>query len=178
MLLVVGRIGRAHGVVGEATVEVRTDSPEERFTVGTRLTTDPSSAGPLTIASARFHKGALLLRFQEIKDRTSIEQLRNVLLLADVDINDQSDPNEFHIQQLVGCTVVTSEGVEVGTLSDVIHLPGQDLFAVATSQGEVLIPFVHEIVPEIDLEAHQITITPPEGLLNLGSDKSDESEPS
>jgi 16S rRNA processing protein RimM len=168
MLLVVGRIGRAHGVVGEATVEIRTDLPEERFAVGTRLTTDPASAGPLTITSARFHKGALLIKFDEVKDRTAVEKLRNVLLLADIDIAEESDgEDEFHVQQLIGCNVVTISGVKVGTLKDVINLPGQDLLAVDGIRGEVLIPFVHEIVPDIDLTKRVITISPPEGLLNL-----------
>ena len=170
MLLVVGRIGRAHGVVGEATVEIRTDLPEERFSVGTRLTTDPVSAGPLTIASSRFHKGAMLVKFNEVKDRTAVEKLRNVLLVADVDIADAGDDdaeNVFHVQQLIGCLVITDAGQSVGTITDVINLPGQDLLAVKSPNGEVLIPFVHEIVPEIDLENKRITITPPPGLLNL-----------
>lgn len=170
MLLVVGRIGRAHGVVGEATVEIRTDLPEERFAVGTRLTTDPASAGPLTIASSRFHKGAMLVKFNEVKDRTAVEKLRNVLLVADVDISDAGDDdaeNVFHVQQLIGCHVITNAGQSVGTITDVINLPGQDLLAVKSPNGEVLIPFVHEIVPEIELENKRITITPPPGLLNL-----------
>ncbi len=170
MLLVVGRIGRAHGVVGEATVEIRTDLPEERFSVGTRLTTDPASAGPLTIGSSRFHKGAMLVKFNEVKDRNAVEKLRNVLLIADVDIADTGDDdaeNVFHVQQLIGCHVITDVGQSVGTIIDVINLPGQDLLAVKSPNGEVLIPFVHEIVPEIDLENKRITITPPPGLLNL-----------
>ena len=169
MLLVVGRIGRAHGVLGEATVEVRTDLPDERFYVGAQLTTDPAHFGPLTIESARGHNGVLLLKFAQIKDRTAIEKLRNVLLLADVDIEEElDDEDDFHVQQLLGSQVITVTGEKVGILNDVINLPGQDLLAVDGPHGEILIPFVIEIVPGVDIKNKIITIDPPEGLLKLG----------
>jgi 16S rRNA processing protein RimM len=166
MLLVVARIGRAHGVNGEATIEVRTDLPEERFIVGSVLVTEPSTFGPLTISSVRNHNGTLLLGFKEVKDRTAVEKLRDVLLLADVDISEGGDEDNFHIQELLGCRVVTSAGVEVGIMTDLVQLPGQDLLAVEHNGREILIPFVLEIVPEIDVENKVITITPPEGLLD------------
>ena len=166
MLLVVARIGRAHGVNGEATIEVRTDLPEERFIVGSVLVTEPSSFGPLTITSVRNHNGTLLLGFKEVKDRTAVEKLRDVLLLADVDISEGGDEDNFHIQELLGCRVVTDAGVEVGIMTDLVQLPGQDLLAVDHNGREILIPFVLEIVPEINVENKVITITPPEGLLD------------
>lgn len=83
MRLVVGRIGRPHGVKGEVTVEVRTDSPEERFVVGKALETDPADVGPLTITAQRWHKDRLLVRFEEVPDRTAAEQLRGVFLVVD-----------------------------------------------------------------------------------------------
>jgi 16S rRNA processing protein RimM len=169
VLLVVGRIGRAHGVLGEATVEVRTDLPDERFYVGAQLTTDPASFGPLTIESARGHNGVLLLKFTQVKDRTEVEKLRDVLLLAEVDVEEEFDnEDEFHVQQLLGAQVITVDGQKVGTLTDVINLPGQDMLAVAGARGEVLIPFVLEIVPGVDIVNKIITIDPPAGLLNLG----------
>ncbi len=166
MLLVVARIGRAHGVNGEATIEVRTDLPEERFIVGSVLVTEPSTFGPLTISSVRNHNGTLLLGFKEVKDRTAVEKLRDVLLLADVDISEGGDEDNFHIQELLGCRVVTDAGIEVGIMTDLVQLPGQDLLAVNHNGREILIPFVLEIVPEIDVENKVITITPPEGLLD------------
>jgi 16S rRNA processing protein RimM len=171
VLLVVGRIGRAHGVLGEATVEVRTDLPDERFYVGAKLETDPQHFGPLTIESARGHNGVLLLKFLEIKNRTEIEKLRDVLLLSEVDIEEESeDEDDFHVQQLLGSQVITVSGEKVGILNDVINLPGQDLLSVDGPHGEVLIPFVLEIVPGVDVKNKIITIDPPEGLLKLGAE--------
>lgn len=167
MLLVVGRIGRAHGVLGEATIEVRTDVPDERFYIGAKLFTDPESSGPLTITSARDHNGILLLKFEEANNRNEIEKLRDTLLKAEVDMSQENlHEDEFHVQQLIGLRVETDSGLFVGTLTDVLNLPGQDLLAVETEQGEILIPFVYEIVPDINLETGIVTIVPPPGLLN------------
>jgi len=169
VLLVVGRIGRAHGVHGEATIEIRTDLPEERFYIGATFTTDPKHLGPLTIESLRDHNGILLLKFKEAANRNAIEALRNTLLLADIDMEQEAAyEDEYHVQQLIGCEVVDGTGARLGELTDVLNLPGQDVLAVATARGEVLIPFIHEFVPEIDIDVKRIVVTPPPGLLELG----------
>ncbi len=173
MLLVVGRIGRAHGVLGEATIEIRTDLPDERFVVGAQLITDPVGNGPLTIESTRDHNGILLLKFKEVKDRTSIERIRDTLLMVDVDFKeDQSSANadEYHVQQLIGCDVVDEAGSTLGVLTDVLNLPGQDVLAIQSKFGEVLLPFIAEFVPEVDIENRRIVVCPPSGLLELQQD--------
>ena len=166
MQLVVARIGRAHGVLGEATVEVRTDQPEDRFYVGSVLATEPTTFGPLTISSVRDHNGTLLLGFEGVTDRNEIEKLRNVLLLADVDIDAGSTEDDFHVQQLLQCEVSTQDGELIGKVSDVINLPGQDVLAVSYNDREVLIPFVKAIVPIVDIANRKIVIIPPQGLLD------------
>ncbi len=166
MQLVVARIGRAHGVLGEATVEVRTDQPEDRFFIGSVLATEPESFGPLTISSVRDHNGTLLLGFVGVSDRNEIEKLRNVLLLADVDIEADSTEDDFHVQQLLQCEVSTEDGAVIGKVTDVINLPGQDVLAVSYNDREVLIPFVKAIVPTVDIKNRKIVIVPPLGLLD------------
>ncbi|MFI1258595.1 ribosome maturation factor RimM [Streptomyces netropsis] len=168
MQLVVGRIGRAHGIKGEVTVEVRTDEPELRLGPGAVLATDPAGVGPLTIETGRVHSGRLLLRFAGVKDRTGAEALRNTLLIAEIDPEDvPEDPEEFYDHQLMDLDVVTVDGVEIGRITEISHLPSQDLFIVERPDGsEVMIPFVAEIVPEIDLEAQRAIIDPPPGLID------------
>ncbi|MDT0341145.1 ribosome maturation factor RimM [Streptomyces litchfieldiae] len=168
MQVVVARIGRAHGIKGEVTVEVRTDEPELRLAPGERLTTDPPENGPLTIESGRVHSGRLLLRFAGVPDRTAAEALRNTLLVAEVDPEElPEDPEEFYDHQLVGLEAVTVDGALIGTVSDIAHLPGQDLLIVERPEGgEALIPFVGEIVPEIDLAVGRAVVDPPPGLLD------------
>jgi 16S rRNA processing protein RimM len=161
MKLNVGRIGKAHGILGEATIEVRTDEAEDRFAIGAVLETD--SHGELTVVSARDHNGILLLGFQGIEDRNSIETLRNELLYAEVDIQAPGiDEDDYHVLQLVGCTAYLVDGDEFGTVTDVLNLPGQDVLAIKSADGEVLIPFVRQLVPIVDIKAKRMTVIPPD----------------
>ncbi|MEU6175654.1 ribosome maturation factor RimM [Streptantibioticus parmotrematis] len=168
MQLVVGRIGRAHGIKGEVTVEVRTDEPELRLGPGAVLATDPPATGPLTIETGRVHSGRLLLRFAGVADRTAAEALRNTLLIAEVDPEETpEDPEEFYDHQLIDLDVVTTDGTEIGRISEISHLPYQDLLIVRRPDGaEIMVPFVSDIVPEIDLEAQRAVIDPPPGLID------------
>lgn len=167
MQLVVGRIGRAHGIKGEVSVEVRTDEPETRLAPGAVLATDPAATGPLTIATGRVHSGRLMLRFEGVRDRNGAEALRGTLLIAEVDPDvTPEDPEEFYDHQLIDLDVVTVDGREVGRITEISHLPHQDLLVVEQPDGtEVLIPFVTEIVPEIDLDQQRAVVDPPPGLL-------------
>lgn len=166
--LVVARIGRAHGIKGEVTVEVRTDEPELRLGPGAVLATEPASTGPLTVETGRVHSGRLLLRFAGVGDRTGAEALRNTLLIAEVDPQDMpEDPDEYYDHQLMDLDVVLTDGTEIGRITEITHLPSQDLFIVERPDGtEVMIPFVEEIVTEIDLVEQRAVIDPPPGLID------------
>ncbi|MDY0812840.1 ribosome maturation factor RimM [Kitasatospora purpeofusca] len=170
MQLVVGKIGRAHGIKGDVSVEVRTDEPELRLGPGAVLFTDPASAGPLTVESGKVHSGRLLLRFAGVKDRNAAEELRGTLLIAEVDPEESpDDPEEYYDHQLIGLDVVLLDGTPVGELTEVVHLPYQDLLTVRKADGtDALVPFVKRIVPTIDLENQRAVIDPPVGLIDLG----------
>jgi 16S rRNA processing protein RimM len=188
MRVTVGRIGRPHGVRGDVVVGVRTDEPELRFARGSRLDTDPVGVGPLTVAGHRWHSGDLLVRFEEISDRTAAAELGGTWLLVDSAVlGALDDPDEFRDGDLVGLSVRTVDGTVVGTVADVLH-HGQDILVIdpvgaadpagadgvaraARAAGaraeQILIPFVKAIVPEVDIAAGVLVIDPPEGLLNL-----------
>ena len=168
MRVVVGRIGKAHGIRGDVSVEVRTDEPERRFAPGTALLVQHDTHPPLVIADARDHSGRLLLRFEGVNDRTAAEGLRGCILEADVDPNEvPEDADEFYDRQLLGLQAQTTTGARLGHITDIIHLPGHDVLAVHTEAGgEVLVPFVQEIVPDVDLLEGTITIDPPGGLFD------------
>ena len=170
MQLVIGRIGRPHGVLGLVTVEVRTDDPQVRFAPGTALVTDPPERGPLVVTQARAHSGRLLLAFAGVDDRGAAEVLRGTLLVAEVDPDaSPEDPEEFYDHQLIGLDVVGRGGARIGTVAEVLHLPGQDVLAVRRPAGpEVLVPFVAAIVPEVDLPGGRVVIDPPPGLVEEG----------
>jgi 16S rRNA processing protein RimM len=167
MQVTVGRIGRPHGVRGAVMVGVRTDEPELRFAVGSRLDTDRPELGSLTVAATRWHSGELLVRFEGYRDRTSAEELRGTWLSIDTDtLAPTGDPDVFHDHELIGLTVQTVDGTEVGIVEDVLH-PAQDVLSVRGASGDVLVPFVKAIVTEVDVAGGVLVIDPPPGLLDL-----------
>jgi 16S rRNA processing protein RimM len=166
--VVVGRIGRPHGVHGEVTLEVRTDDPDLRFVVGAVLRTDPADRGPLTVTGKRWHREVLLLMIEGIDSREAAETLRNTELLVDVaDLPALEDPDSYYDHQLVGLTARLVDGSELGEVVAVRH-EGADLLVVRRAEGgEVLVPFVSAIVPTVDLAEGFVVVDPPDGLLEL-----------
>lgn len=170
-LVVVGRIGKPHGVKGEVSVEPRTDEPDRRFATGAQLQTQhprPAATGPatLTVAGSRWHSGRLLLRFEEIADRNAAEEARGTLLAIPLDPEETpEDPEEFYDHQLVGLRVVTTDGVEVGTVKEIVHGSAQDLLVIDGDGRDVLVPFVTALVPEVDLTGGRIVVADRPGLL-------------
>jgi 16S rRNA processing protein RimM len=162
----VARIGKPHGIRGEVTVQVLTDAPEERFVPGTQFTVEPAAHGPLTLRGARWNKDVLLLAFAEVPDRNRAEELRGAKLFVDTEELEDDDDEGWYEHELVGLTVRV-DGQNVGTVAALQTMPVQDLLVVDTPDGEVLVPFVDEIVPEVDPEGGFIVVVPPPGLFEL-----------
>jgi 16S rRNA processing protein RimM len=166
--VVVGRIGRPHGVRGEMTVEVRTDDPDLRFAPGAVLRTDPADRGPLTVAGVRWHREILLLAVEGVDSREAAEELRDTELLVDVAaLPALDDPDDFYDHQLGGLTARLADGGLLGRVVAVEHLGADRLVVERPEGGEVLVPFVAAIVPSVDLAAGEVVVDPPEGLLEL-----------
>jgi 16S rRNA processing protein RimM len=168
----VARIGKPHGIRGEVTVQVLTDAPEDRFVPGTQFIVEPASHGSLTLRGARWNKEILLLSFEEVGDRNRAEELRGVRLFLETDELDDAEEEGWYEHELVGLDVRV-DGRSVGTVSALQTMPVQDLLVVDTPEGEVLVPFVEEIVPEVDLEGGFVAVTPPPGLFELNREPAD-----
>ncbi|MEU4670636.1 ribosome maturation factor RimM [Amycolatopsis sp. NPDC023774] len=169
MDVVVGRIAKAHGIRGELAVDVRTDSPEERFAVGAVVTTQlrDGSKRDLTIAAAREHSGRLLVRFEQVLTRDVAETLRGALLLIDTAaLPPTSDPDEFYDHELAGLSAELADGTVVGKVVEVVHSPAGELLELDVAGREVLVPFVRAIVPAVDVAGGRVVLDPPEGLLD------------
>jgi 16S rRNA processing protein RimM len=166
--VIVGRIGRAHGIRGEVGIEIRTDEPERRFSDGARLVTETSPERSLTIAGSRWHGDRLLVKFAEVPDRTAAEHLRNMVLQADVPDDERpADPEEYYDRDLVGLSVRTADGSEAGEVAAVVHLPAQDLLEVTRPDGQrVLVPLVAELVPSIAVDEGYLVVADRPGLLD------------
>jgi 16S rRNA processing protein RimM len=177
MRVIVGRVGRPHGIRGEVVIGVRTDEPDLRFAVGATLDARNSPDGDddargerLTVVSARWHSGQLLVAFAGTTDRTAAGELTGRWLSVDSSqLPETGDPDEFRDHELIGLSVRTPAGDPVGVVTDVLHY-GQDLLVVRRADGgdeECLVPFVKAIVPEVDVPGGVLVIDPPPGLLDL-----------
>ena len=162
----VGRLTKAHGLKGAIKLELYTDDPEHRFVPGAEFSLQVPTGSPwhgktLTLAELRWYNGHPVGFFEGISDRTEAETLIKAILWVDQD--DSVEDDAWYDHQLVGLRVLR-EGAVVGTIARVDHLPAQDLLAVKTASGEVLVPFVSAIVPEVDVTGGTVTVTPPIGL--------------
>jgi 16S rRNA processing protein RimM len=169
--VVIGRIGKPHGIRGEVTVELRTDEPERRFAAGTTVRAERprGSSAPwpaLTVGSTRWHRSTLLVRFEELLDRTTAEAARGLLLHAKVDADERpDDPDEFYDHQLVGLSAVDLDGRTLGEVTSVLH-GAQDILEIRTPDGrDTLVPFVAALVPEVDLAGSRVVVADRPGLV-------------
>ena len=177
----VGRLVKAHGLKGALRLELYTDSPDQRFRAGQELElqvpeTSEWFGKTVKVAELRLYNQSPVLFLEGIEDRSRAETLVKAILLIETDLEQlPEDPEAWYDHQLVGLTAFVGEEV-VGKVIRVDHLPAQDLLAIETSNGEVLVPFVKQIVPSVDIQKGQVVLTPPAGLfeVNLPGGESDE----
>ncbi|GAA4892725.1 ribosome maturation factor RimM [Tessaracoccus lubricantis] len=163
--VIVGRIGRAHGIRGEVFVDVRTDEPGRRFAPGGTLRMGDKRR-PATLASVRWNRGKLIVSFAEAPDRTAVEQLTGELLYDHVpEAELPSEKDEYFDRHLVGLVVRDHTGAERGTVSEVLHLPAQDVLQLDVDGEERLVPFVSALVPTVDVAGGFLQLADVDGLL-------------
>lgn len=165
----VGRLVKAHGLKGALKLELYTDDPEGRFTPGATFTlqvpeASPWHGKPLTVREFRWMNSHPVAFFEGVDDRSAAESLLRAILWIDEDTEAApAEEDAWYDHQLVGLDVVR-DGVSVGKVARVDHLPSQDLLIVRVHDQEVLVPFVKAIVPEVDIAAGRVVVTPPPGL--------------
>ena len=171
--VLVGRVGKPHGIRGEVTLDVRTDEPDRRFAPGTTIRAEaPAGAdrrpSTLTVTRARWHQGTLLVTFEELADRNAAETVRGTLLYATLGRDEvPEDPDEYYDHQLIGLAVVDLDGTPLGEVKAVVHGSAQDLLTVRTPDGrDTLVPFVSALVPEVDLGAGRVVVADRPGLVS------------
>jgi len=175
--LVVARVGRAHGLKGEVALDLRTDDPENRLAPGTVLDTDPESAGPLTVASSALRQGRWYVTFDQAADRTAVEGLRGVLLLAEPEPDEAGDA--WYRHELVGLRAErVGDHAPLGTVIGLEHPPAHDLLVLREPGGTVSrVPFVRAIVPLVDVAGGRVLLDPPGGLLvEVDGDEPDQAD--
>jgi 16S rRNA processing protein RimM len=174
--LLVARIGKPHGLLGEVTVQLHTDDPQRRFAAGAVLATQAAAGSgvprQLTVRSTRVHRGVWLVAFEGVPDRTGAESLRGTRLFVDAAEGLPEDDDEgWYEDELAGLAAVTVDGQEVGTVTALQTRAAQDLLVVRLAAGgEALVPFVESIVPVVDIPGGRVVLDPPPGLLELAAE--------
>ena len=177
----VGRLVKAHGLKGALKVELYTDDPARRFTPGATFTlqvptTSEWHGKSLELVELRWYNTHAVAFFKDVPDRTVAETLVKAILWVEQETEELPvEEDAWYDHQLVGLAVLR-DGVRVGTVSQIDHLPAQDLLTVATETGDVLVPFVKEIVPAVDIAAGTLTVTPPPGLFEQLPDDDDQDD--
>ena len=171
--VVVGRVGKPHGLRGEVTVDVRTDEPERRYAgrgpapggAAPRLREHRCGRSPWPASAGT--AGCCWPASRSCADRTAAEAARGIVLHATIDADARpEDPDEFYDHQLVGLTALDLEGTVLGEVAALVHGGAQDLLTVRTPDGrEALVPFVKALVPEVDPAAGRVVIADRPGLV-------------
>jgi len=164
--VLVGTLGKPHGLRGELTVFLRTDEPERRFAPGASVEVGQGGR-PMTVVGGRSHSGVWLLVLDGVGDRTAAEALRGAEVWSRVPAGEVPDADgEFYDRQLIGLEVRDVSGAKVGRVASMLHHPGQDLLVVDAAGTERLVPFVEALVPVVDLEAGFVQLAEVGGLLD------------
>ena len=154
--LVVGLVRGVHGLRGYVRVEVLTDDPR-RFEPGSVLHTEGSPAS-LTVTSVRADGPGLLVGFAEVTDRASADVLRDRYLEGDIGGGDVLPEGAYYWHELIGCTVVTTTGEELGTIDDVFRVGVSEVYVVNGPRGEILVPAVGSIVHELAPRERRVVV--------------------
>ncbi|GAA1515578.1 16S rRNA processing protein RimM [Agromyces terreus] len=164
----VGRLTKAHGLKGAIKLELYTDDPERRFVPGAEFSLQVPTSSPwhgkhLVLRELRWYNAIPVGFFEGVDDRTAAEGLLKAILWVENVDQEEAEPDAWYDHQLVGLAVVR-DGEKVGEVVRVDHFPAQDLLIVKAAGREVMVPFVSAIVPEVDVAAGIVRVTPPAGL--------------
>ena len=187
-LLRVCRIGRAQGMKGEVTVQVFTDEPEWRFAPGSELFSQDGEQR-YVVERSRTFKNRWSIKLEGCDDRNASEALNGLQLYGEADDpEDMLEADEWYPKDLIGLEARMEEDNEIGApagkvigkVVDVIDSPAQSLLKIRLAEPvetgtaadgtpivekTALVPFVDELVPQVDLEEGYLTLDPPGGLI-------------
>lgn len=165
----VGKIVNTHGIRGEVRVISRTDFADERYKVGNILFLfQNANTAPieLKITSHRKHKNFDLLTFEGYYNVNQVEPFKEGVLKVPESYLSALDENEYYFHEIIGCKVMTDVGEELGTIREILTPGANDVWVIKGKKGkDILIPYIDDVVSEINVADKIITITPMEGLL-------------
>jgi len=161
--ITIGRILAPWGIKGKLKVKVETDFPQ-RFTPGAEVYLDHQ---PLTIESAEWHSGRLVIKLHNIDSIEDAQKLRGKLIEIPYSQLQPLPEGQYYYFQLIGLEVWTTQGELLGKISEVLTTQSNDIYVIPHARGEILIPAIEDVVKSVDLDKGHMVIEPIDGLLNL-----------
>ena len=167
--IAVGVIRKAHGVRGEASVEIWTDSADRLSELNDVLLVSPDeeTTREIRIETARAHGDRALVKFAGIDAPEALRELHNWTIEIPAENARTLEENEFFLHDLVGLTLVDADGAVRGTVAEANESGGGIMLTVDGPKGRYDVPFAAAICTEIDLESRRIVVALPEGLDDL-----------
>ena len=164
----VGVISSTHGVRGEVKVYPTTDDVNRFKKLKTVILDTGREQMTLSIENVKFFKNMVILKFKEFNNINEIEKYKGKDLLIRRDQAVKLAPNENFITDLIGLKVVTDEGKEFGTLTDVLQTGANDVYVIESLEGkEYLFPAIPQCILDVNLESQMVTVHILDGLLDL-----------
>jgi len=166
----VGKIVNTHGIKGEVRVISKTDFAEERYKKGNTLylfLAESNQPMELVVQSHRTHKNFDLLTFEGYDNVNQVEKLRDGILKIPETQLAKLPKDEYYFHEIIGCVVLTEEGEEIGKVKEILTPGANDVWVVKGKGGkEQLIPYIEDVVRDINVSEKKIIISPIEGLLS------------
>lgn len=169
-LYTIGKIVNTHGLMGELRIFPETDFAEERFAKGSQLVfVEPTTNAriPVTVELAREHRKMYIVKFKGFTHINEVEKYKGWLLKVEGKYMLELPEDEFYYHDIIGCRVVTDEGEELGTISEILSPGANDVWVVKRPSGKpVLLPYIDDVVLEVDIENKLVKVHVMEGLLD------------
>lgn len=167
----VGRIVNTHGIRGQLKVMADTDFASERFAPGEKLwiVHNGKSIRTVTVDKAQVHKGTYLISFDGMTNINEVEAYKGMWLAITSDQQHELEEDEFYHHEIIGLTVHTTQGKELGTIKEILQLGSNDVWIVKRTQNnkkDALIPYIEDVVKEVDLVKGVVLIELMEGLID------------
>ncbi len=163
----VGKIVNTHGIRGEVRVIATTDFPKERFQNGAVLYLKQSAGEPLRleVAGARQHKGMWLIKFKDYDNINDVQNFRDHELMVTEDEQQPLEEGQYYYHQIIGLTVKTLEGRELGTIKEILSPGANDVWVVERKgQSDLLLPVIDDVIKNVDLDKGEVDVELMEGL--------------
>ncbi|PYI54218.1 ribosome maturation factor RimM [Paenibacillus flagellatus] len=167
----VGKVVNTHGIRGELKVVSQTDFPEERFGKGSRLVlTEPNDESRqlrVEVENARLHKNVYIVKFKGYDNINEVLPYKGWMLKVSEEDRKPLDEGEYYYHEIIGCRVVTDEGQELGTISDILAPGANHVWVVdRPKQKPVLLPVIDDVILDVNVEAKQVRVHLMEGLVD------------